>query len=267
MKKNILFLFALFALIISCDDIETNDPAFQALIENYLYRSNDARAEIKADGSLVIQGLTEFEQLSITLNNSEAGTYILSGNGINRAAYQDQIGSIYTTRPFGHGEVIISSSGSSVTGTFNFTAYRFGLDTIVANQGHFYNVPIVSGSTEEEPDPETFHFFAKVNGSNFNPTTITAVDNGNNIIITGEVDGNSIALRLPNLISVGSYDVDNETYLAAYAEGTNIYPTESGSITVTSHNLDLDLITGTFAFSVGEPDNITITQGEFGVYY
>ena len=70
MKKNILFLFALFALIISCDDIETNDPAFQALIENYLYRSNDARAEIKADGSLVIQGLTEFEQLSITLNKA-----------------------------------------------------------------------------------------------------------------------------------------------------------------------------------------------------
>src|SRR5690554_5604159 len=204
MKNNILLLLSLFVILgsaVSCDSIEDNSPAFQAEVDSKLYRSNDARAEIKGDGSLVLQGITDLEMISIHLSNSVEGSYAIIGDGFNRASFQTSIGSVYTTKPFGHGEVKITQSDATwISGNFNFTGYRFGLDTLVVSQGFFYQVPIISGSTEDEPEPQNFLFTAKVNGENFVPSVITAIDNGDQILISGMVDNNTISLSFPNLI-------------------------------------------------------------------
>ena len=102
MKNNILLLLSLFVILgsaVSCDSIEDNSPAFQAEVDSKLYRYNDARAEIKGDGSLVLQGITDLEMISIHLSNSVEGSYAIIGDGFNRASFQTSIGSVYTTKP------------------------------------------------------------------------------------------------------------------------------------------------------------------------
>ena len=91
MKNNILLLLSLFVILgsaVSCDSIEDNSPAFQAEVDSKLYRSNDARAEIKGDGSLVLQGITDLEMISIHLSNSVEGSYAIIGDGFNRASFK-----------------------------------------------------------------------------------------------------------------------------------------------------------------------------------
>lgn len=272
MKNTILLLLSLFVILgiaISCDDIEDNSPAFQAKVDTLLYRSNDARAEIKEDGSLVLQGITDFEMISMHLSNSVEGTYPILGDGFNRASFQTSIGSVYTTKPFGHGEVkITQSDASGISGNFNFTGYRFGLDTLVVSQGFFYKVPIISGSTEDEPEPQNFLFTAQVNGQNFVPSMITALDNGDQIVVSGTVDNNTITLSFPNLITVGNYTIDNATYRATYSEGDTTFETQTGSLTVSAHYTDTKQISGTFSFICGDENTpYEITAGEFIVTY
>jgi len=272
MKNNILLLLSFIVIIgcvIGCDKIEDNSPAFQAKVDTILYRSNDARAEINGDGALTLQGLTDSEIISIHLSGSQEGTYPIIGDGFNRASFQNAIGSVYTTKPFGHGEVkITKSDASGITGNFKFTGYRFGLDTLVVSQGFFYQVPIISGSTEDEPEPQNFLFTAKVNGENFVPSLITATDNGSRIAISGTVDNRNITLSVPNEITVGNYVIDNTDYRATYSVGDTTFETLSGSVTISGHYTDTNQIAGTFTFNCTDGVTpVSITEGEFIVTY
>lgn len=261
-----LFLFAAVALI-GCDDVQNNSPALQASLNDEFYKSTDVRAQLRPDGTFVIQGMTDLEKLTITLSGSSEGLYTLDGNGTNRAVFEDFLGSIYTTRPFGNGEVVIENSADNTfSGTFKFNAYRYGLDTLNAQQGHFYKVPIL-GEPIEDDDDQPMELAALVDGDNFNPSIITAVTEDNTIVIRGANQNNAITLRVPSEINTGNYPIDNETITATYSlDGTQLI-TESGEIIISAHDTEFNIIAGTFSFQTGEPENIQITEGTFSVAY
>lgn len=267
MRTLMLLFFAAFALV-SCEDIQTNSPALQAELNEILYRSTDVRAEVRENGNLIIQGITDTESLTITLNGSTEGVYILSSEGVNRAVFQDFFGSIYTTRPFGNGQVVIQSNeNNTFTGTFKFNAYRFGLDTLNVQKGFFHKVPIIAGSTEPEPEPVNNILLASIDGNSFNAENVLAQENNDIISISGTTGNQTINLTFPNSISTGDNPIVNEIS-ASYTFDDETYEAVSGNISIVNHNSETKEISGAFSFDVEGPDGtIQINQGQFNVEY
>ena len=124
--KNFLFALLSALSIISCDDIQTNDVAMQANVDNNLYKSTDARASVNEDGSLTIQGFTDEESLTIHIASLAQGNYTIQEGSPNYAIFEDMGGNIYTTRPDGEGVVTISEvdeTNKTLSGIFNFNAF------------------------------------------------------------------------------------------------------------------------------------------------
>tara|TARA_R110000850_G_scaffold277120_1_gene423029 strand:- start:9560 stop:10387 length:828 start_codon:yes stop_codon:yes gene_type:complete len=265
MRTFMLFLFAAVALI-GCEDIQTNNPAMQASLNDELYRAIDARAEINPNGSVVIQGITDLETLTLTLSGSSEGVYTLGGEGTNRAVFEDFLGSVYTTRPFGDGEIIIeNSSDNTLTGRFSFNAYRFGLDTLNARGGVFYRVPIIAGSTEE-PILSDNDLTAVVDGENFTAAQIVVLNEFGEIVINAaSLNGTAIALEFPDTITEGEYTIqdDGDEISLIYLSGDDAEGL-SGTLVIVSHDTVENIVTGTFEFETA--DHI-ITEGQFTIYY
>lgn len=261
-----LFFFASFALI-SCEDIQTNSPAMQAELEGELYRATDARAEILTDGTLILQGITDVENLTITLSSSEEGTYNLGENSPNRAVFQDFLNSVYTTRPFGDGRVIIEDvSENSFSGTFKFNAFRFGLDTLNAQKGVFFKVPLIAGSTSDEPDPVNNILTATINGTPFSANQITATETQNFILIAGTNQNETINLSFPNNITTDNNPIGGNINATYVLDGTS-FEAVSGNISIVNHDTVLNEISGAFSFESEGPDGVAVTQGQFNVSY
>lgn len=266
MRPIMLFLFAAFALM-SCEDIQNNSPALQAELNEVLYKSTDVRAEVRENGTLIIQGITDLESLTITLSESSPGVYTITGEGSNRAVYQDFFGSIYTTRPFGNGEVVIQNNDENTfTGTFKFNAYRFGLDTLNVQKGFFHKVPIVAGSTNPEPEPVENSLSAEVDGEAFSAQNITVTNADNTITVNGENDNQTIILIFPNDIAQGINQI-GQNVNAQYVLDGDIFSATTGNITIVNHSTTNQIISGTFSFETDGDDPFTIEQGAFSVTY
>lgn len=266
MRTFMLFLLATFTLI-SCDDIQDNSPALQAELNDELYRAIDARAEIKPNGTLVLQGLTDMENLTITLNGSTEGVYSLGGESSNRAAFQDFLGSVYTTNPYGDGEVIIESTeGNTFTGSFLFNAYRFGLDTLNVQKGYFFKVPIIEGSTTEEPEPPVSIFTATINGNPFSAETISATDSNGLIAVNGTNDTQTLTLSFPNSLSGVNNPIEGDISASYILDGETL-DAVAGTLSIVNHDTTLDEISGTFSFETEGPEGTEVTEGQFNVVY
>jgi len=267
MKTLMLCFFAAFALI-SCEDIETNNRALQVTLNNEFFKAADARAQINPDGTLTIQGLTDLETLTIHLNNSSLGVYTLDGSSTNRVIFEDFEGSVYTTNPFGNGQVVVEDiSEGSFSGTFRFNAYRFGLDTLNGAQGIFYKVPLDSGSIEEDPEIPVNILSAKINDVDFSATTVTAVDSGNFILISGTQANTTIAFSFPNDLTNGNNPIATGNITALITIDGVQREAVSGNLSIVNHNLELNAVSGAFSFETAAPDGILVTQGQFNVSY
>ncbi len=260
-----LFLFAAVALI-GCEDILTNSPAMQVSLNDELYKSISTRAQINENGTLIIQGTTDLETLTLTLSGSSEGVYTLGGEGTNRAVFEDFQGSVYTTRPFGDGEVVLENTdGNTLTGTFRFNAYRFGLDTLNARGGVFYKVPIITGSIEDPIGSDDI-LTAVVDGENFTAVQIVVLNEMGGILINGgSVNGTAIGLNFPDTITVGEYTIEDngDDISLIYLSGDDAEGL-SGTLVIDSHDTVENIVSGTFEF---ETADYSITEGQFTISY
>jgi hypothetical protein len=88
MKRVISLLIILVGLTSCNDDVKFNNPSVQGLKDNVLWRANDSRATIGANGSLTIEGYTEDEVVTLKTSSFVAGTYVLGTiNQTNTASY------------------------------------------------------------------------------------------------------------------------------------------------------------------------------------
>lgn len=267
MRFFLLFLFVAFALI-SCEDVQTNSPALQAELNDVLFQSIDPKAEIMEDGRVVIQGETAQEKITITLSNNIPGVYQLGSNRPNKAVYVDFLSSVYTTNPYGTGTVVIHAGDedNTLTGTFRFDAYRYGLDTLTVRKGHFYKVPILAGSTTEDPDIPSNILTAVINGENFDGTNVTTNVSGDLLNITGTNLNQTLTLTFPVDLAPGNYPLGVE-FSASYTLDGETYEAVTGNLSVVNHLTDLNEISGAFSFQTEGPDAFTIAQGQFNVSY
>lgn len=87
--KRILPLFILLASLVSCEeDIKFNTPGFQGQRNDVFWRAKDARAYISSSGDLTIDGLTQYEKVTLGTTSTNLGKYSLgTTNQSNFASY------------------------------------------------------------------------------------------------------------------------------------------------------------------------------------
>lgn len=264
MKKYVFFLLATI-LLISCDDIERNDPALQANIDDNFYASNDARAFLNADGSVTIEGFTQKENLTLHLSELAEGNYTIGESRGNYATFQDFGGSIYSTIPNGGGKVTISEvdeENKTIFGTFRFNAFLPGIDTIYVSKGVLYNVSYNAG---EIPDPNNAGTFsANVNGETFTPISVTATNTGSSILISGIGADDSILISVPSDVEPDEYTLPRSGFEAKYQSADGPETTVSGTVAILEHNTAERTIKAAFSFVT---DRTEITLGTFNVTY
>ncbi|WP_310994316.1 DUF6252 family protein [Aequorivita marina] len=261
--KNYIFLLLSVLSLISCDDIEKNDPALQANIDDRFYASADARAFLNGDGSLTVEGITQQESLTLQLSSLAEGNFRIGEEASNYAVFEDFGGNIYNTRPDGTGMVTISEvneTNKTITGTFHFNAILPGIDTIYVSKGFLHNVSYTAG---ENTDPNNI-FNAKVDDNTFTTVSISATDTDGNIVVSGVGTDATIIITVPNDVEPEEYTLLQSGFNAKYQDADGPETTEQGTITILEHDTTAKTIKAAFSFST---DQSEITMGNFNVTY
>ncbi len=140
--KNLLTLSIILLSFLGCEKIEREEPTMLAYVDNVFYDTNTVTGGKDEANFIVIKG--DAPNGKITLNFKSIGLVNLpiGGESTNSATFEDSFGNIYSTGENATGEVIITNrtAGRSLTGNFNFTAISPTSDTIVVNNGFFYDV-------------------------------------------------------------------------------------------------------------------------------
>lgn len=265
MKKFTLFLIIALSLF-ACEDNDVNEFAMQAKIGNRLYTSTEAQATVAANGTLIIEGSTRLESLTIRLSRLEERDFnIREGASNNWAVFSDMDGNLYDTKPNGSGLVTISEvnqAKKTISGTFHFSAMRPGIDTVYVSQGVLYNIPYVGGNPD---NPEgSGSLTAKVDGELFTPTVVSAGETGNSIAIFGTAITSTIGITVPLAVEAGEYILPRNGFSAKYQNEAGPQTTTEGRINITEHNLQTRNLKGTFSFVTNSSE---ITEGQFDVIY
>lgn len=271
--KRLLPILLLALSFYSCSsELRDNNPAFQGVRDSILFRSADSRAVFNDNGSLLIQGNSETETLNILINSVNQSQVELGGDNPNTniASFIDEFGNTFSTASTNaDGQVNYQINGdNTVSGTFNFTALRNGIqDTITFSRGFMFGIPILTelGDTPDVGSDDSFT--ARVNSVIFNPTVIASVEAGTSLTVAGQTQQASISVIFPVNTAPGTYDM---------MEGTDIFgtyriladamslPSQSGTLTIVTNDTTNREVSGNFVFEV---DGFSITDGEFSVSY
>jgi len=282
MKKFILLLLSISIIISSCSKEEEVEYAkgksMTAKIDGNLWRAVNPTGSSSASGMYVISGESKVgHKITLYVSGIYEGEFTISAVSPNYAEYvpADENQAKYTTLggENSNGKIVITKldqTNKKATGTFNFTANQVGSHSIkTISSGKFENIEY----TYIAPNPANNMMVAKLNGSQWNATSTTgaAFSSNNQMSLTGTDGLKSISMTLPITITPGTYTVDGSLYNISYQEGGEGFTTQSGTITISSHNASQKTITGTFSFSsIKNSDNtvqMDVTNGSFSVVY
>ncbi len=154
MKKYLLFLVVVFAIFSCEENVSFNNPSFQGMKDNVFWRAVDSKAFLASNGSLIIEGYTGNEVLTLRTTSTSIQNYPLGTSNSKTAVYVLTVGtdeiSFTTGIGIGDGEIVITEYddvNSTVSGTFKFNAENadgnpLAGDVLNFQQGVFYKVPI-----------------------------------------------------------------------------------------------------------------------------
>ncbi len=262
--KNFVLLLLIGLSLASCEDTEINEFTMQAKIGDQLYTSSEAHAFLAEDGSLVIQGSSYLESLTLNLSRLKVGNYTIGDGSTNSAEYTMD-GNIYKTNPNGTGLISISSvneGNKTINGTFRFNAILPGIDTVYVSKGVLYNISYDNGQIGNPANAGTFS--AKVDGEVFLPTVVSANETSGSIKISGNTLTAKITIQVPSNLEIGGHLLSENGYSAVYQDETGAQVTSEGSISIANHNSITKTIKGTFSFLTEQSE---ITEGQFEVVY
>lgn len=259
-----LLVFALF----SCEDLEDNNAIIQGSA-NDVFLKGGAVATRFDDGSIVISGSTDSEELNITLSGSAIGSYNFGQGSSNGAVFVDASGETYSTATIlGDGEAIISESNPTdgiISGTFRFNAHTFALqDTLNFQRGVFFKVPVIGGEGGADDPGFPVGMLATVNGALFEAVTLM----GDNVLgfieISGTEGGQNIFLKIPNTYGPGDFDLGSGDFEATYTLDGAAATATSGTLTILRNDVGSGEFRARFSIS---GDGFEITDGAVGVIY
>ena len=156
MRKAVFLMMTAMALSSCSEDVSMNNPGFQGLKDDVLWRGSGATATLNEGGSVTIEGARKFETLTIDLPSPNVGTYNLGQTMNSNATFVINNGAeqyIYSTgidNPSA-GEVKITeydTDAKTITGTFRFNSLIVDDNPLVIpilnfQQGIIYKVPVL----------------------------------------------------------------------------------------------------------------------------
>lgn len=163
-----------------------------------------------------------------------------------------------------------------ISGTFQFTGIRSNsnnkLETKIFTKGSFNDITYINN----EPVVKNNTFSAKLDGTNFVPTSVTAISGMGKIMIGGTKGSvENILVSVPNTIKTGNYSTGDSgfNYIIRYSKDTTpggMFDATKGTIVILSHDTAKKTISGTFNASlVTYPSTVKheVTEGAFSVSY
>ncbi len=254
---------------------EVKPAAFNTTVNGEEWQANKVTAAIQ-DGEIVISAIGEDKSLlTIILAGTNTGNYNLEDGGKNQVVFtsKENEQSIST-----QGEVVIETideDNRTISGSFEAVASVF-LVAGISLEGTFENIELL----ETEVLPTDNSFSAKVDGNDFNSSSVVGELSGGiiNVTANGTEAGVAMALKIPSNIEVGTYEIvsvhlKNKDVTAAYNPGLKYgWIPEEGELEVTKHDVARRLIEGTFHFVAERADLVknesaAITEGQFSIRY
>lgn len=286
MKFSLIAFFTLLAVGCSKDDDNNNNNSGAADGElvakvngNEFIASTQVAATLYA-GTFNISAIqpSTGETIVFTVSDAMEGTFDLglNANAQNGAVYMISGEDAYVSvGDGGSGQIKITDldmENETVSGNFNFIAVR----QTVGGNGAFTNIDLATTITGGNSTLE-----AKVNSDDLNADSVMALETtmGGNTTITVTANHNStnqnLGLSFPGDITPGSYNFSGAfsdylgTYNPSLGGGTNNYISETGTLTITSIDLNAGTVEGAFSFTAkrfdpNDPDvTYEITAGSF----
>ena len=148
-----ILLFAVF----SCqEDVRFNNPAFQGMKDNVLWRAVQTRATVYSGGTLVIEAYTATEVVTLKNNTIAVGIYSIGTNANTTATYVYTDPATKESVTFssgfgvGNGQIEITEYdvlAQTISGTFKFNLENtfdnpLAGATLNYQYGVFYKVPV-----------------------------------------------------------------------------------------------------------------------------
>ncbi|UGS23402.1 DUF6252 family protein [Flavobacterium channae] len=91
--KKIVSLLALVVMMSSCEEnLQSNNPSFQAKQNDVYWRANEARVSVDASGAMTITAYNQYETVTLETSSTNPGTYVLgTTNQNNFASYSNDV--------------------------------------------------------------------------------------------------------------------------------------------------------------------------------
>ncbi|PKB17048.1 DUF6252 family protein [Flavobacterium sp. 5] len=153
--RSFFLVIVLFFVLTSCEDqVKFNNPAFQGLKDNVLWRSTLFSAVQAPDGSLEIKAYQNRDILYLNTVSTAVKTYKLGIDDINSAKLEEIQGDIATFFSTGEnkgdGQIIITEFDAvnhTISGEFKFNAEGIPIlplsePNVSFTKGIFYKVPV-----------------------------------------------------------------------------------------------------------------------------
>ncbi|MEX2349604.1 MAG: DUF6252 family protein [Flavobacteriaceae bacterium] len=300
-----LLLFTAFAFV-ACEnepiegEFVSDDPqdyiaSFTADVEGTFFEAETANA-VTAEGVTTITGIRDNgDGITLIINGVGVGNFDLVTEGEATFGITQDSEAFSTNNEGSQGQVAVTQYDTNlglISGTFSFTATRPLLDangapildgegnptfaSVIISEGQFTNIPLTSdGSGPTDPVTE---FYAEVDGIPFVAGEETAGafydEATNTLIVQGVNNDKTVRMKVLNTAE-GIFDLgatNAEESMGSYLiEGENPYTSElseggSGSVTITTFDLENNTISGTFEFTAGRDagaETVVIENGYF----
>lgn len=295
MRIRFLHMVAVLALmaVFSCrKETSVENPGgapgtFVAEIDGVHWEATDSmKAASMLAGLINISGVSvDHKQLSITLNDTVLGVYILNQLSTSVGVYQnnDSTGqyafasnqSSDTSLAGGRVTVTeIDRVNQTISGTFSFNAYSDPNSRAVKiREGEFLKIPY----TNTLPPANTGDTMsAFIDGQPWVAASIQALVLDNQLVIGGSASSgvNAVSLFMPYDIMPGSYPLDftGIIYFGVYfPTSSQTLVSSSGNLVIQQHDQANKKITGTFHFQavdlLGQRQPSQFSEGYFSVQY
>lgn len=309
--KFLSVFFILFsAFFTSCSvDIEPLDPAVDLTpdppatgvlkvdFDGQTFVATTTQAVVNST-AISITGLRapngDFIQITLPAPMNQVGTYTwdnaLAANAVLGLMYSNSGSQGYIAGPEDSGDFAefpeyvdtatitvseIDAENKTISGTFQFTGGRFSdageLETKTFTNGSFTDISFAG----EIVAPSDNSFFAKIDGTDFNPTTVTANQLTDLLYIIGKKETiENISVVVPINVAPGTYEMDifgdHKAIYIMDNSATGTFNSEEGTLTIITHDTANKKIKGTFNFigtSFMTTAEHTITEGAFEVTY
>ncbi len=242
MKKYIALFLAVASFVSCSEEVKFNDPGLQGYRDGILFRGIDVKAYKSAStGAIQLVGLAQDEELTISLNNGNAGTYYLgTTNTATKAVYTSSFNDIelsYETK-------IINGPVADIAKNFPSAGSGYTPNCTTAN-----GVTTCSGSY-----PTT--------GGNGSGLTLSISTNAAGAVTAVKVASPGNNYKAGDLISIVGGN-NNAKVRVLNVEGSN------GEVVVTGN--DGKVISGSFKFNAvqtsNDPTAGEVVNFQYGTFY